>query len=250
MSIVLSERDFAVDAINHCTLGDSPVETIGRVAKYYISEDYKRSDVERLVSEFLIKCDPTINIIKWQDTIERQVKYAYKFPMIQIDNVPITQKELDLCDGLSGRQMQRLLFTLICLAKYADAVNSKNNGWVNRPDREIFKLANVVTPIKRQSLMLNDLREMGLIRFSRKVDNVNINVTCIDKAGEPVLKIEDFRNLGNQYLLYRGEPYFICASCGLAVRRNNNRQTYCQDCSMDKHRQMMRDQWRTNNWVS
>lgn len=78
----------------------------------------------------------------------------------------------------TGKPMKRLLFTLICLAKYSDLVNSNNGGWVNRTDKEIFRLANVVTPIRRQSLMLNDLREFGYIRFSRKVDNVNINVQC------------------------------------------------------------------------
>ena len=250
MDIILNEADFARNAIENCELGDSPFDTIGHVAKFYRYEGYGRADMTRLLEEFMLKCDPTINIVKWQDMIERQVKYAYKFPLVDIKYVPITQKELDICDGLSGRQMQRLMFTLICLAKYADLVNAKNNGWVNRQDKEIFKLANVMTSVKRQSLMLNDLRGAGLIRFSRKVDNVNINVTCIDNDGEPVLQIDDFRNLGNQYLRYRGEPYFTCASCGLVVKKTGNRQMYCADCGAEVHRQVMRDQWRTNNWPS
>jgi len=247
MSIVLDEAVYAENAIRDCVLGDKPVETLGRVARYYKSQEYSRAEISRLLEEFMIKCDPTTNIVKWQEMIDQQVRAADKYPLIKIHDIPITQKELDVCDGLSGKQMKRLMFTLICLAKYANAVNEKNNGWVNRQDREIFKLANVVTSVKRQSLMLNDLREVGLVRFSRKVDNVNINVRCIDDDGDAVLHIDDFRNLGYQYLRYCGEPYFECASCGLVVRRTNNSQRYCSDCGIEVHRKMMRDTWRRNN---
>lgn len=247
MNIILNEVEFAKSAIANCSLGDHPTETLGRVAKYYKSEGYGRADVGRLLEEFMMKCDSNVNIVKWQDMIDKQVKYAFKYPIINIKYIPITQKELDLCDGLSGKQMRRLMFTLICLAKYANEVNDSNNNWVNRQDREIFKMANVVTSVKRQSLMLNDLRELGLIRFSRKVDNVNINVECIDIEGEAVLLVDDFRNLGYQYMRYCGESFFSCSCCGLVVKRTNNSQLYCHDCGIEVNRQMTRDKWRRNN---
>ena len=116
-------------------------------------------------------------------------------------------------------------------------MNSKNGGWVNRTDKEIFKLANVVTPVKRQSLMLNDLREMGHIKFSRKVDNVNINVQCLDPGGAVALEIRDFRNLGYQYMRHCGEAYIECEQCGLVIKQRNNSQKYCPDCAIDVNRQ-------------
>ena len=119
--------------------------------------------------------------------------------------------------------------------------NEQNAGWVNRPDKEIFKLANVVTSVKRQSLMLNDLRSSGLIRFSRKVDNININVQCIDMDGDAYLQITDFRNLGYQYMRYCGEPYFECAECGIVIKRMSNAQKYCHDCAVDINRQNARE---------
>lgn len=246
MSIVLNEREFAESALETCTLGTKPLETLGRIARYYTADGYKRGEVCSLLEEFLLKCDPGINIVKWQNTIERQVKTANKVGLIEIDSIPITKKELSVCDGLSGTQMRRLMFTLICLAKYSNTVNPKNSGWVNRQDREIFKLANVVTPIKRQSLMLNDLRELGLVRFSRKVDNVNINVQCLDLCGDPELLISDFRNLGYQYLRYCGEPYFECEACGLVIKRTNNSQRYCRDCGAEINRQKSRENWKRN----
>lgn len=238
---MLNERDFAQEAIQNCVLGAKPTETLKCVAKYYHSEGYKKADIVLMLEDFMLKCDPTINIVKWQDTIERKVKDADKYGLIELDSIPVTQKELDICQGLSGKQIQRLMFALICLAKFSNAVNNKNNNWVNRQDKEIFRMANLVTPIKRQSLMLNDLRGLGLIRFSKKVDNININVQCLDDSGEPVLLISDFRNLGYQYMQYCGEPYFECASCGLVIKRTNNSQKYCPECAVEINRQKTRE---------
>lgn len=244
MSIVLNERECAIEALQRCTLDTKPLETLGRVAKYYRAEGYKKSEIHSMLESFMLKCDPTINIVKWQDAIDRQIKDAEKFPLIELDGIPITQSELDFCDKLPGKQMKRLMFTLICLAKFCNAVSDRNNNWVNRPDKEIFKMANVVTPIKRQSLMLNDLREAGLIRFSRKVDNININVSCIDNTGDPVLIITDYRNLGYQYMRHCGEPYFECSSCGVVIKRTGKNHKYCSDCAVDINRQKTRDNYK------
>lgn len=244
MSIVLNEREYAMAALQRCDLGAKPLETLGRIAKYYRSEGYKKTEIHRMLESFVLKCDPTINIVKWQDAIAKQVKCTDKYSLVEIDGIPITQKELDICNSLSGKQVKRLMFTLICIAKFNNAANDKNNGWVNRQDNEIFRMANVTTPIKRQSLMLNDLRELGLIRFSRKVDNININVTCIDDSGDPALVITDYRNLGYQYMKYCGEPYFECASCGIVVKRGSNIQKYCHDCAVDVNRQRARDNYK------
>lgn len=244
MSIVLNEREYAMAALQRCDLGAKPLETLGRIAKYYRSEGYKKTEIHRMLESFVLKCDPSINIVKWQDAIAKQVKGTDKYSLVEIDGIPITQKELDICNSLSGKQVKRLMFTLICIAKFNNAANDKNNGWVNRQDNEIFRMANVTTPIKRQSLMLNDLRELGLIRFSRKVDNININVTCIDDNGDPALIITDYRNLGYQYMKYCGEPYFECASCGIVVKRGSNIQKYCRDCAVDVNRQRARDNYK------
>lgn len=239
------------------------METLGRVAKYYHANGFKRKEIHALLEDFLIKADPSANIVLWQSAIDRQVKNAERYPLVELDGVAITKKELDICCGLSGapskvsktskrsgrqkncRGLQnRLMFTLICLAKFANAVNDKNDGWVNRQDNEIFRLANIKATTKRQALMYSDLRDLGLIRFSKKVDNVNVRVLCLDDDGDPELFITDYRNLGNQFLRYCGEPYIECASCGLVVRRSNNSQLYCEECGVAINRQHANDNYR------
>lgn len=243
MGIIINEREFAEAAIVHSDLGEHPTETLSCVAKLYKQQGYKRAEVQEKLERFLIACDPQANIVKWQETLQRIVRLAFKYPMVEICEIPITQLEMDLCKSLRGVQRQRLMFTLICLARLANLVNNTNGNWVNRGDKEIFKLANVRVSQVRQSLMLNDLMTEGLIGFSKKVDNINIRVDCLDPGGAPKYKISDLRNLGFQYMKLAGHNYMECQSCGIVIPRRTNNQKYCPDCGAEENRQKTRKYW-------
>ena len=143
---------------------------------------------------------------------------------------------MEAIEKLEGKQLRRLAFTLLCVAKYWDAVSEKNDHWVNTPDREVMQMANVSTSIKRQSAMFAELKAAGMIRFSRKIDNLNVRVVFMED-GEAALHIQDFRNLGYQYLKYYGGPYFECENCGLTVKiqepARGRRQKYCPSCAIE-----------------
>lgn len=236
-TIVLNEKACAEYALENLALGLKPIETLGRVARYYYSEGYKKKEIVNLIEDFMLKCDPTINIVKWQSTIDRQVNSADKYELIDIQGIAITQKEMEMIDKIDGKLLRKLIFTMLCLAKYGNAVNPNNNGWVNRKDSEIFSLANIKVQDKKKSLMINDLWNMKYIGYSRVVDNVNINVKIIDDTTPVALFITDFRNLGNQYLKYCGERYIECQCCGKVVRQNNNSHKYCNECAVEIDRQ-------------
>lgn len=236
-NIVLNERACAEFALDNLSLGAKPIETLGRVARYYYSIGYKKKDIGSLLEDFMLKCDPAINIVKWQAAIDRQVSNADKYELIDISGISITRAEIDKIQQIDGKLLQRLMFTMLCLAKYGNAVNPKNNNWVNKKDKEIFSLANISLTTKRQSLMINDLWTMQYIGFSRVVDNININVKIIDDSSPTVLYISDFRNLGNQYMRYCGEKYIECECCGKVVKENHGKQHYCNECAIEIDRQ-------------
>lgn len=233
MEIVLNEKQWAEDAIAASSLGNKPSETIGRLARYYHEMGYKKGETFKMLEEFMIRCDPNINIVRWQPIIDGSIKHAWKGSLIQIDSIKITQGELDAIAKLQGVLRQRLMFTLVCLAKYGNAVNPRNNSWVNREMRDILALANIRTAVRRQSLLFNDLWREGYIGFSNIIDNINVNVKILDEVGSPVMRIDDFRNLGNQYMQHIGDGYMECQHCGLIIKRNSSRQKYCKDCSVD-----------------
>jgi hypothetical protein len=234
--IVLNERAYAEEALENLSLGNKPIQTLSRIARYYFNQGYKKREIGNLLENFMLKCDPTINIVKWQGTIEKLVRSSDKYGLIDIPGVFITRSELRTIKQISGKLLQRLMFTMLCLAKYGNATSSTNNNWVNRKDKDIFCLANIAVTSKRQSLMINDLWNMGLIGYSRVVDNVNINVKSIDEDSPVELFIGDFRNLGNQYMKYCGEKYIECQCCGKVVKERHGRQKYCPECAVEVDR--------------
>jgi len=238
MSIVLDEYAWVKDKMDAHDLGNKPSETLTRVAKVYRSEGYSRAETRDRLDNFLLQCDPNASLPNWSETLDRIAKNADRFPLIQIDSVDITERELASIGRVEGRQVQRLAFTLLCAAKYWDLVSEKNEHWVNTPDREIMQMANISTSILRQSQMFAKLRAAGLIGFSRRVDNTNVQVLFIED-GEEALRIRDFRNLGYQYLQHCGEAYITCARCGLTVRERQpskgRKQKYCPACAVEAH---------------
>lgn len=240
-TIVLNEHDWAKEQIDNKTLGSKPYETFCRVAKYYLDNGATKKEARRQLDSFLLMCEPTASLPKWSETLDCAIKRASKYDAIDIDCIKISKPEMDKIDSLNGKQLRRLAFALLCLAKYWDIVNTHGDHWVNSKDCDIMRMANINTSIKRQSLMYHTLSELGLIRFSKKIDNTNVRV-CFIEDGETAMEISDFRNLGYQYLKYHGEPFFECENCGLTVKIRNNtgrKQKYCDGCAVEIHTQQI-----------
>ena len=236
MSIVLNEYEWAERMINNHDLGKRPVETLNRVAKYYLATGYSKREARRMLDTFLIQCDPSASLPSWSDMLDKIAKNVDKYPIIRVDGIDVTGKEMEAIEKLDGKQLRRLAFTLLCVAKYWDAVSERNDHWANTSDREIMQMANISTSIKRQSALFAELKNADMVRFSKKIDNLNVKVVFMEE-GEVALHIHDFRNLGYQYLKYYGAPYFECENCGLTVKiqepSRGRRQKYCPSCAIE-----------------
>lgn len=233
--IILDERSWAENAINGLDLGKKPSSTIARLGRYYYSNGYSKSDIQQLLKEFIIKCDPSARIAQWEPFIESVAKHSDKYPLIDLDGIEITKQELEKIGEIHAKNHRKLMFTMLCLAKYGNAVSPKNNNWVNFPSKDIFVLANIKVTTVRQSLMINDLWQAGYIGYSNLVDNVNINVKIVSDDNTEML-VTDFRNLGNQYLQHVEGGYIQCECCGACVKATSNRRMYCPDCALEMHR--------------
>ena len=76
MEIILNEYEWAEQAIAEHKLGSKPMDTLTRVAKYYMANQYSRNDVRDMLDIFLTKCDPDASLVQWSDTLDRVVKAA------------------------------------------------------------------------------------------------------------------------------------------------------------------------------
>lgn len=218
------------------------------MARYYRQIDGldEKETIDR-IDGFMRKNCEMYNPIKWRGAIAKCVKEAKKYKMIQIANVGITQQELDIISSMDERRLRKLLFTLICLAKFYNKRSSTANDWVLTEYKDIFRMAHLFVTQKIQTKLLSELYNLGMISFGNKITNLNIHVNVIDHENEPIWLIDDFRDLGNEYVFRtEGMDLMRCESCGLVIRRNKNVQKYCPDCAK-KIQAQQKDQWRTNN---
>lgn len=234
MSIIMNEYEWAEQAVQNHDLGSKPAETLGRVSRYFYENQYNKRDIRRKLDEFLLQCDPNASIVQWSDFLDRITKSAGKYPLAKIECIRISSGEMNRIERLEGIQVRRLAFVLLCIAKYWDMVSDTNNHWVNTPDKEIMQMANIRTSIRRQSAMFGQLEKEGMIRFSKRVDNLNVQIMFME-AGDDAMVVRDLRNLGYQYLRYYGGNYMECSCCGLTVKRQNNVQKYCPSCAAEIH---------------
>ena len=187
------------------------------------------------------------NPVKWKGTILKYVKGAKKYEMVQIDSIGITQQELDTISSLGERRLRKLLFTLICLAKFYNKRSGTANDWVSTEYKDIFRMAHLFITQRVQTKLLSDLYNLGMISFGSKITNLNIHVNVIDHENESIWLIDDFRDLGNEYVFRtEGMDLMRCESCGLVIRRNRNVQKYCPNCAK-KIQAQQKNQWRSNN---
>lgn len=229
--IIMNEREWAERALRTLSLGSDPICTLNILAKYYHACGHTRTSIARLLRDFMLRCDPLINIDMWDETIESRAANAKKYKLVEIDSFDLTQAELDAVKSVQGTQKQRVLFTLLCLAKFFNAARQNNCNWVNTAYSEIFQRAGITLTKDRQALLIGDLWRDGYIKLSHMIDNTSINVPFISGDSPVAMTISDMRNLGNQYLRYIGAPYIECEECGLVVRKRSNRQRFCNRCS-------------------
>lgn len=241
MSITLNEHEWAREMILTHSIGKKPFETLTRVARYYIDEGLTKVEARDELDRFLLSCDPTASLTKWSDSIDLALNQALKHSAVEIPYISITLSEMAKISTLNGIQLQRLAFTLLCLAKYWDCVSPARDHWVNNKDSEIMSMANINTSVKRQSELYHQLNQLGLIQFSKKIDNTNVRVLFGNADGEDAVKITDFRNLGYQYMKASGsDDFFVCECCGVITKKNKTKtstnagrpQKYCPDCAI------------------
>ena len=231
--IILNETKFAQNILNQNFIYDNIKTYINILVRYFIQkENLSKKDTYLKIDNFLKRHYKKYNYSKWQDYINKQIGLGRKYPLLEIDNVPITKNELQKIQDINNIKLEKLVFTILCLAKFSNLRNDKNNNWVNTSITDIFRMAHINVKSDDEFLLINDLLDRNLIYYNKKTDNTNMCVKFIDNQSDTVLKISDFRELGYEYLLYRGEPYFRCNECGILSKQNKlNNKRYCSRCS-------------------
>lgn len=231
MAIILNEYKRALEILDKHFVGHKPSETLSILARYYRHKEGKKDkEIYDLLNQHMLNYYPNYNPVKWSITLDNQVKKSKKYPLIEIDSVPVTENEIKAIQGLHNIRMERVAFTMLACAKFSNLRNDKNNNWVNREHKEIFKLARSNMTIVKQCEMIHELKELGCVSLSNKVDNLNMKINYIDCESDVVIELTDFRELGYEYMMYTGGMYIRCEKCGKLIRPKG-RKKYCDECA-------------------
>lgn len=200
-------------------------------ARYlYHGQGLRKAGIIKALNDFMYECYPRYNPVDWDANIEKYATKAGKYPLCECKGVWITENELKTIREIDNKVLERLAFTLLCLAKFKNYRNPNNNNWVNCSNGEIYTMACINTTAFDKDLKFSQLRELGLIEYAKKVNNLNIRILYIDDESEKEFFVSDFRKLGYEWRLHKGEKYIRCADCGILVKKTSNRRKYCKDC--------------------
>lgn len=250
MPVVLNEAKQAEHIIAKGEVGNKPTSTLFLLGKYYrVKENIDKDQTFNKLNEFMENNYKNYNSALWEDIIEDISKKANKYSLREIDSITITQEELDKISEIDNLKYQKLLFTMLCYAKLYNLISENNNGWINADIKEIFKVARVSVKYRNDKfLYLNDLERIGLISFSSKNDNLNIRVNFVNMNGNPVFNIDDFRELGYEYLNYLKKGRFIkCTECNRLVKKKSKHDystKYCSECAKKKFNEQCKQNMR------
>lgn len=232
--IILNEKEFAEECLKNNEIKEDPYFTLCILAKYYYHHiGYRKKRIVECLTEFLRKnySRYECNISMWETAIERIASKAGKYKLHEIDGVWITEAELKTISNIHNKVLERLAFTLLCIAKLGNMRNPVNNGWVKNDAKEVFQLARISCSVLERYQKLNKLYQMFLLELPKKNDNLSYRVTFVNNDSKNVIFISDFRELGYEYLLYQGEPYIRCGECGILTKGNKNgTKKYCSSC--------------------
>ena len=226
-NIIFDEARYAEEVLRSSDLGGHPYQALVCVARYYMAHGFGADTIRERVNGLYNR---SLNC-GFVDIADSVIKDAGRRELADIRFLPVTAAELETIQNIGGLRRQRLAFALLAIAKYQNELNPKNHNWVNFRHKDIFAMANVKVSVHDQYLLLNDLKTLGLIKYNRRVDNLDVRVLYADEEGPAAMEIYDMRNLGFQYMRQQGGSFLECKSCGIVAPRKSPRQLFCAECS-------------------
>lgn len=183
---------------------------------------------------------PGYNPVDWSPYIEKCTTTARKYTLCECKGVWVTENELETIGNINNKVLERLAFTLICLAKFGNYRNPDNNNWVSYSNGDIYSMACINTTAFEKDIKFNRLKELGLIEYAKKINNLSVKVLYTDEGSRKKLFINDFRKLGYEWRLYSGEKYIRCENCNILIKNTNGKRKYCKDCGANADREKAR----------
>ena len=240
MVLILNEEKFAKDLYdgrNHEV--KSILQKTGYVSRYLLHSLHKSDDdTYKETIEWLRNNHTNFDESYYSNFISDAVKIARKRPFYNIDNIKITQLELDIISSLNNLRAEKILFVLLCMAKQQRDIYGFTNGLVRYSITDLCKMARISVPSEDREYILHYIIQHGLLGYPLKNDTKCLIVKFIDNKNDAVLQINDIdcMELAYVYLNWKnnGRGFTRCQKCKKLCKQSKTRpRKYCEECARE-----------------
>lgn len=236
--LILNEEKYAKDL--YCgknTDVKSTVGKVGYVTRYLLHAlNYNDRDNYNCTVEWMKRNHSSFDESTYSNLISDAIKKAHKTPFYSIENIKITQSELDIIATLDDLRAEKALFVLLCMAKLQAVSYGFTNGLVKYSLTDLCKLARISVPTEDREYILYNIVQTGLLGYPKKNNTQCLIVNFIDNDGEAVLSLDENSccELVYEYLSWKnnGNGYDRCELCNRVIKQSkSNPKRFCRECS-------------------
>ena len=249
--LILNEEQYAKTVYDDKnTEIKSIMPKIRYITRYLLHTEHK-SDEEnyKVTVAWMKKHHDNFDESCYSNLISDAIKGAHKYPFYNIENIKITQSELDVIASLNNLRAEKVLFVLLCMAKQQCISNGFTNGLVKYSVTELCKTARISVPAEDREYILYDIVQRGFLGYPKKNNTQCLIVNFINDEDKAVLTLDeiDCQELAYVYLNWKngGKGYTRCQKCNRLIKQSKTKpRKYCEECGKAAEREHIRERVR------
>ena len=211
--------------------------TIYSLAKYnyHALQLSDKENYSRVLKYILKNCDNIFEESIYSDIVNC-IKSAKKHKFASINEVCITQSEIDRIKSLGDIKQEKAIFVILAISKYFNALHDEVYDAAFLTNADICQMARITIPAKERDVFMQFAYDKELLYRHTWAGSTIKKVTFIshDVNDKVVLRLNesDFKDLAYTYMAYMESHKFRrCAKCGRWMRRNKQDKRLCAECS-------------------
>ena len=213
--------------------------TIYSLAKYnyHALQLSDKENYSRVLKYILKNCDNIFEESIYSDIVNC-IKSAKKHKFASIDEVCITQSEMDKIKSLDDIKQEKAIFVILAISKYFNALHDEVYDAAFLTNTDICQMARITIPSKERDVFMQFAYDKELLYRHTWAGSTIKKVTFIshDTEDKVVLRLSesDFKDLAYTYMAYlESHKFRRCVNCGRWMRRNKQDKRLCTECSKD-----------------